>query len=164
LKIYLIAFGKLRAPGIRETVDYYVRNTKAFTPIEEVELKSVAVPDKSPATRLLIQEKEAGMLEAKLDSLLSSRGVFYLLDEKGKAAKTQGGASSLRSLEESSVPEVAFCIGSSLGFSAAIKKKAHGLFSLGPQTLSDEIARLVLAEQIYRSLSVLRGHPYHHEG
>jgi len=164
LKIYLIAFGKLRAPGIRETVDYYVRNTKAFTPIEEVELKSVAVPDKSPATRLLIQEKEAGMLEAKLDSLLSSRGVFYLLDEKGKAATTQEWASSLRALEESSVPEVAFCIGSSLGFSAAIKKKARGLFSLGPQTLSHEIARLVLAEQIYRSLSVLRGHPYHHEG
>ncbi len=145
-------------------MDYYVRNTKSFCPIEEIELKSVAVPDKSPATRLLIQEKEAALLTAKLDGLLSSRGVFYLLDERGKSGATQEWASSLRGLEENSVPEVAFCIGSSLGFSAEIKKKARGLFSLGPQTLSHEIARLVLAEQIYRSLSVLRGHPYHHEG
>lgn len=164
MKIYLLAFGKLKAPGIRETVDYYVRNTKAFCPIEEVELKSVAVPDKSPATRLLIQEKEEGLLTAKLASLLSSRGVFYLLDERGKAATTLEWAGALRACEENSVPEVAFCIGSSLGFSAGLKKKARGLFSLGPQTLSHEIARLVLVEQLYRSLSVLRGHPYHHEG
>ncbi|MBC7387253.1 MAG: 23S rRNA (pseudouridine(1915)-N(3))-methyltransferase RlmH, partial [Cryobacterium sp.] len=63
-----------------------------------------------------------------------------------------------------SIPEVAFCVGSSLGFSEALRGKARGLFSLGPQTLSHEIARLVLAEQLYRSFSVLRGHPYHHEG
>ncbi len=164
MKIYLVAFGKLKAPGIRETVDYYVRNTKVFCPIEEVELKALPVPDKSAATRLLIQEKEGAILTGKLSGILSSRGVFYLLDERGKASPTLDWAASLRSLEESSIPEVAFCIGSSLGFSASIKKKARGLFSLGPQTLSHEIARLVTAEQIFRSLSVLRGHPYHHEG
>jgi 23S rRNA (pseudouridine1915-N3)-methyltransferase len=164
LKIYLLAFGKLRAPGLREAVDYYVRNTKAFTPIEEIELKAVPVPDKSPATRALIQEKEAGMLEEKLGGLLSSRGVYFLLDEKGKASSTQEWAQALRGLEDSSIPEVAFCVGSSLGFSVEVRKKARGLFSLGPQTLSHEIARLVLAEQIYRAFSVLRGHPYHHEG
>lgn len=164
MKIYLLAFGKLRTPGIRESVDYYVRNTTAFCPIEEIELKAVAVPDKSPATRLLIQEKEEAILTQKLSGLLSSRGVFYLLDERGKALTTLDWAASLRLLEQNSIPEVAFCIGSSLGFSAALKGKARGLFSLGPQTLSHEIARLVLAEQLYRSLSVLRGHPYHHEG
>jgi 23S rRNA (pseudouridine1915-N3)-methyltransferase len=164
LKIYLVAFGKLKAPGLREAVDYYVRNTKAFCPIEEIELKAMPVPDKSPATRAIIQEKEAALLEEKLKGLLSSRGAYFLLDEKGKAAITLEWAQSLRRLEDDSIPEVAFCIGSSLGFSAEIRKKARGLFSLGPQTLSHEIARLVLAEQIYRAFSVLRGHPYHHEG
>lgn len=164
MKLYLVAFGKLKAPGIRETVDYYVRNTKAFSPIEEIELKALPVPDKSPATRALIQEKEASLLTDKLGSLLSSRGVFYLLDEKGKAASTQEWAKAFQTLEDGSVPEVAFCIGSSLGFSETLRKKARGLFSLGPQTLSHEIARLVLAEQLYRGFSVLRGHPYHHEG
>lgn len=164
MKLHLIAFGKLKAPGIRETVDYYVRNTTAFCPIEEIELKALPVPDKSPATRALIQKKEAVVLEEKLDSLLSSRGVFFLLDEKGKARATLDWAAEFRKLEESSIPEVAFCIGSSLGFSEELRKKARGLFSLGPQTLSHEVARLVLAEQVYRAWSVVRGHPYHHEG
>lgn len=164
MKVYLIAFGKLKAPGIRETVDYYVRNTRAFTPTEEIELKALPVPDKSPATRSLIQEKEAALLTEKLHSVLSSRGVFFLLDETGKPGTTQDWAKSLRTLEEGSIPEVAFCVGSSLGFSTDMRGKARGLFSFGPQTLSHEIARLVLAEQVYRSFSVLRGHPYHHEG
>ncbi len=164
MKIYLVAFGKLKAPGIRETVDYYVRNTKAFTPIEEIELKPIAVPDKSPATRATIQAKEQILLREKLAAILSPRGAFYLLDERGKPASTQGWAESLRKLEEGSVPEIAFCIGSSLGFTEELRKSARGLFSLGPQTLSHEIARLVTAEQIFRAFSVLRGHPYHHEG
>lgn len=164
MKLFLVAFGKLKAPGIRETVDYYVRNTGAFCPIEEIELKSLPVPDKSPATRALIQAKEAEILEDRLGKILSPRGVFFLLDEKGKSAITLEWANQLRGYEDNSIPEVAFCIGSSLGFSDALKKKARGLYSLGPQTLSHEIARLVTAEQIYRALSVVRGHPYHHEG
>lgn len=164
MKLYLVAFGKLKAPGIRETVDYYVRNAKAFCAIEEVELKALPVPDKSPATRALIQAKEAELLEERLGKLLSARGIFLLLDEKGKGAITLEWANQLRGYEDGSVPEVAFCVGSSLGFSDALKKKARGLFSLGPQTLSHEIARLVAAEQLYRALSVMRGHPYHHEG
>jgi 23S rRNA (pseudouridine1915-N3)-methyltransferase len=164
LKLYLVAFGKLKTPGIRETVDYYVRNAGAFTPCEEIELKALPVPDKSAATRALIQAKEAELLEERLAKTLSSRGVFFLLDEKGKPGVTLEWANQLRKLEESSIPEVAFCIGSSLGFSDALRKKARGLFSFGPQTLSHEIARLVAAEQLYRALSILRGHPYHHEG
>lgn len=164
MKLFLVAFGKLKAPGIRETVDYYVRNTGTFCPIEEIELKALPVPDKSPATRALIQSKEAEILEDRLGKLLSARGVFFLLDEKGKTAITLEWANQLRGYEDNSIPEVAFCIGSSLGFADALKKKARGLFSLGPQTLSHEIARLVTAEQIYRALSVVRGHPYHHEG
>jgi 23S rRNA (pseudouridine1915-N3)-methyltransferase len=164
MKIFLVAFGKLKAPGLREAVDYYVRNTGAFCPIEEIELKSLPVPDKSSATRALIQAKEAEILENKLARLLSARGAFFLLDEKGRASMTLEWANQLRGYEDQSIPEVAFCIGSSLGFSDSLKKKARGLFSLGPQTLSHEIARLVAAEQIYRALSVVRGHPYHHEG
>jgi 23S rRNA (pseudouridine1915-N3)-methyltransferase len=164
MKLFLVAFGKLKAPGIRETVDYYVRNTKAFCPIEEIELKALPVPEKSAATRALIQAKEAEVLEDRLSKILSARGAFFLLDEKGKAAVTLEWANQLRGFEDHSIPEVAFCIGSSLGFSDALKKRARGLFSLGPQTLSHEIARLVAAEQIYRAFSVVRGHPYHHEG
>lgn len=164
MKIYLVSFGKLKTPGLKDAVQYYVRNTKAFCPIEQIELKPVHVPDKSPATRKLVQEKEAKILLEKLDTLLFPRGVFFVLNEKGKASITLEWANQLRRLEESSVPEVAFVVGSSLGFSDIVKEKARGMLSFGPQTLSHELARLVLAEQLYRAFSILRGHPYHHEG
>lgn len=164
MKVHLIAFGKLRAPGIREATDYYLRNLGVWVQVTEHELKSVAVPDKSPTTRLQIQKKEEEILREKLSSVLSSRGQFFLLDERGKALSTLEWAERVKKWEDESVPEIALCIGSSLGFSAELKKEARGLFSLGPQTLSHEIARLVLSEQLYRMWSVTRGHPYHHEG
>ncbi len=164
MKLYLVAFGKLRTPGLREAVDYYVRNTGAFCSIQEIELKAVSVPDKSPSTRALVQAKESEILHSKLASILSSRGVYFALDERGSAKSTLGWAETFKKLESSSIPEIAFCIGSSLGFAESVRTQARELFSLGPQTLSHEITRLVIAEQLYRSFSVLRGHPYHHEG
>lgn len=164
MKIHLLVFGKLKAPGTRETTDYYLRNLGAWAQVQEHELKPIAVPDKSPATRKKIQEQEDSILREKLAKALSPRGRFFLLDETGKALPTKDWAARVKSWEDESVPEVALCIGSSLGFSEALKKSAHGLFSLGPQTLSHEIARVVLSEQLYRAFSVVRGHPYHNEG
>lgn len=164
MKIALLAFGKLKAPGLRDAVDYYLRNAGAWSPIEEIELKALTVPDKSAATRLKIQEKEAEHLREKLSKVLSSRGAYVLLDEKGKGLPTLEWASLLKDLENRSVSEVAFCVGSSLGFSPELRKKARAVLSLGPQTTSHEIARLLLAEQLYRALSVNHDHPYHNEG
>jgi 23S rRNA (pseudouridine1915-N3)-methyltransferase len=164
VKLYLVTFGKLRTPGLRECVDYYLRNLGAWVEVAEVELKSIAVPDKSPATRVLIQHKESDVFEAKVRSLLSARGKFFILDEIGKAESTQGWAERVRGWESGSIPEVAIGIGSSLGFSSELRKRAHGVFSLGPHTLSHELARAVVSEQLYRAWSVVRGHPYHNEG
>lgn len=164
MKITILAFGKLKAPGLREAVDYYVRNCGAWSNVEEIEIKALTVPDKSQTTRSKIQTKEAELLTEKLSKILSPRGVFILLDEKGKALPTLEWASLLKNFEDHSVPEVAFCIGSSLGFDPSLKKKARAVLSLGPQTTSHEIARLLLAEQIYRALSHNHDHPYHNEG
>jgi len=164
LKLFIIAFGKLKAPGLREATHYYLRNLSAWSEVEEIEIKPLTVPDKSPATRASIQEKEEKLLLEKLEKNLSSRGVFILLDEKGKSRPTQEWATLLRDLQDRSIPEIGFCIGSSLGFSESLRKKAHTILSLGPQTTSHEIARLVLSEQLYRAMSVLKGHPYHNEG
>jgi len=164
MKLHLVAFGKMKAPGLREATDYYLRNLGAWATVAEHELKPVPVPDKSPATRLQIQAKEATLLREKLAHLLSPRGKFFLLDETGKALPTREWAERARAWADDGVPEVAICVGSSLGFSAETKRSAHGLLSLGPQTLSHEIARLVIAEQLYRAFSVVHGHPYHNEG
>jgi 23S rRNA (pseudouridine1915-N3)-methyltransferase len=160
VKLQLIAFGKLKTPGLRDSADYYAKIFRPWAPLEEIELKPLEVPDKSAAIRRQIQEREAELLLKKLPE----RGVFYLLDEAGKAMDTQKWAGLVREWEGSSLSAVSLCVGSSLGFSDGLRRRARGLLSLGPQTMSHELARVVLMEQLYRAWSVTRGHPYHNEG
>ena len=164
MRLHLVAFGKMRTPGLGDACAYYLRNLQPWVSTEEHELKPIAVPDKSPATRSQIQEKEALILNEKLGQLLSSRGIYFLLDEGGKALPTSDWAKAIQDWEQAGIPEVAFCLGSSLGFSKSLRGKARGILSLGPQTLPHELARVVLAEQLYRAWSVTRGHPYHVQG
>jgi 23S rRNA (pseudouridine1915-N3)-methyltransferase len=164
VKLTLLAFGKLKTPGLQESADYYRKLIRTWVPIQEIELKPLPVPDKNPATRAKIQSKEAELLSDKLSGLLSGRGALYLLDEGGKARTTHQWADLVREWESSSIPEVALCIGSSLGFDESVRKRARGILSLGPQTLPHELARVVLLEQLYRAWSVTRGHPYHVQG
>lgn len=154
----------MKTPGVRESFDYYLRNLRPWASCEELELKSLEVPDKSPVSRKLIQEKEGALLLEKLKSSLDSRGILVLLDETGKSMKTRNWAEQLQAWEAESLREVTFCIGSSLGFSPEVRSRARKALSFGPQTLPHELARVILAEQIYRAYSVIKGHPYHNEG
>jgi 23S rRNA (pseudouridine1915-N3)-methyltransferase len=124
----------------------------------------VPVTDKSPAGRHLIQKKEAELLKGRLSKTLSPRGAYYILDEGGKILSTQMWAKQIKEWQTEGVTEIVFCVGSSMGFDESIKSGARGIFSLGAQTLSHDLARAVLLEQLYRAMSVVRGHPYHNEG
>ena len=92
MKLHLFAFGKLRTPGLREAADYYQKVIQPWVPLEEVELKPVPVPSKSASVRTQVQEKETLLLREKLANRLSSRGIYYLLDESGKAMNTRSWA------------------------------------------------------------------------
>lgn len=158
MRLKLVVFGKLKNPGMRDSADYYLRLIRPWVTVEEVELKPLAVPDKNEATRRQIQLKEAEILLKRLEGI-----PFYLLDETGKALSTLRWSALARDWEASS-PQIALCLGSSLGFSEEVRKRARGALSLGPQTLAHELARVVLLEQLYRAWSVVRGHPYHNQG
>jgi 23S rRNA (pseudouridine1915-N3)-methyltransferase len=158
MRLHLLSFGRLKTPGLRETADYYLRNASSWVDIEETELKPLPVPDKSPSTRVKIQTEEADQVLKRLAGVRA----IYLLDETGKVRRTLEWAEQVREWE--AIGSVGLVIGSSLGFAPELKKKARGLLGLGPQTLSHELARVVLLEQLYRAWSVTRGHPYHNEG
>jgi 23S rRNA (pseudouridine1915-N3)-methyltransferase len=164
MNLKVVAFGKLKTPGLREAFDHYKKMLRIWAPLEEVELKPIAVPDKSPATRKQIQEREGKLLLEKLQGCLESRGILVLLDETGKSLRTSEWAEKIKSWEDEGIREIAFSIGSSLGFSPEVRSQARASISLGPQTLSHELARTVLGEQLYRAWSVIKGHPYHNEG
>jgi 23S rRNA (pseudouridine1915-N3)-methyltransferase len=164
VRIKLFVFGKLKTPGLRDSADYYFRLLRPWASLDEIELKPCPVPDKSPATRTKIQKKETDLLLSQVETHGDLRAIF-LLDEGGQSRTTLQWADWIKNLEAlGQKSPLSFCIGSSLGFSPELRKLAKGTFSLGPQTLSHELARVVLTEQLYRALSVIQGHPYHNEG
>lgn len=165
MKLCVFAFGKLKTPGLRDTADHYKRLIRPWIVLDEIELKPLPVPEKSPALRTQIQEKEGKILLERIkNETRTGRTLIFLLDETGKEKTSQQWAQDLRALEFDGVTNLVFCIGSSLGFSQEIRQLSRGSLSLGLHTLPHELARVVLMEQLYRAYSILKGHPYHNEG
>lgn len=86
---------------------------------------------------------------------------LILLDSRGKEFSSEEFAAYLGGLRDSGTQAIVLGIGPADGWSAEARERASLLLSLGRMTLSHELARAVLAEQLYRALTILAGHPYH---
>jgi 23S rRNA (pseudouridine1915-N3)-methyltransferase len=87
--------------------------------------------------------------------------VVVLLDCAGQQMTSEGFASWLRARRDAAARHILFAIGPADGWTAASRQRAQLLLSLGPMTLAHSVARLVVAEQLYRACTILAGHPYH---
>lgn len=84
-----------------------------------------------------------------------------LLDSRGQQLSSEEFAARLGNLRDSGTQRLVLAIGPADGWSPAAREQASLLFSLGRITLPHQLARVVLAEQVYRGLTILAGHPYH---
>ncbi|HEV2644781.1 MAG TPA: 23S rRNA (pseudouridine(1915)-N(3))-methyltransferase RlmH [Acidobacteriaceae bacterium] len=107
---------------------------------------------------------EAGLLAALDKSARQSSRtapVLILLDSRGKQLSSESFAEHLGHLRDSGTQSLIVAIGPADGWSSAARARASLILSFGPITLPHELARAVLAEQIYRALTILANHPYH---
>jgi 23S rRNA (pseudouridine1915-N3)-methyltransferase len=84
-----------------------------------------------------------------------------LLDSRGEALSSEELAAWLGARRDSGQQRIVFAIGPASGWSERAPRQAQAILSLGRMTLPHELARLVLAEQLYRAFTILGGHPYH---
>ena len=101
---------------------------------------------------------------AFFDSLERHQGrapTLVLLDSRGKQMSSETFAAWLGRQRDEAVQRIVFAVGPAGGWSDNARSRAHLLFSLGSLTLAHALARLVLAEQLYRASTILTGHPYH---
>lgn len=162
MKIISLSFGKLKTPGLRSSADYYSSLIKKWSQFTEIELKSEVVETKSPEIRKGVQQREHEMILDKLNQLRKTTRILpILLDETGPAYPSTEWARKLETWYTDAGLSLVFIMGSSQGFLDSFKKENIKV-SLGPQTLSHELIRVVLYEQLYRALSITHGHPYHH--
>ncbi len=87
--------------------------------------------------------------------------VLVLLDSRGRSMTSEAFAAWLGARRDDGAQHIVFAIGPADGWSDAARQRANLLLSLGAMTLAHLLARLVLAEQIYRAVTILSGHPYH---
>ncbi len=140
MKIRLFLLGKTRRPEIRALLDDYLKRIGHHTDVEAVELRDAAAALK------------------KLDAERSA--CVVLLDAAGKLCCSEEFAAWLGKLRDSGERRLIFLCGGAEGFPASLRERAGMKLSLGPLTLSHELARVVLAEQLYRAFAILSGSPY----
>jgi 23S rRNA (pseudouridine1915-N3)-methyltransferase len=90
--------------------------------------------------------------------------VVLLFDGRGRQMSSEAFAEWLGARRDEGAQHIVFAIGPADGWSEQTRadaKRRNGLISLGPMTLAHQLARLVIAEQIYRACTILTGHPYH---
>jgi len=87
--------------------------------------------------------------------------VAVLLDSRGRQMTSEAFAEWLGARRDQGAQHIVFAVGPADGWSQAAKDRAQLLLSLGPMTMAHSLARLVIAEQLYRAFTILSGHPYH---
>jgi 23S rRNA (pseudouridine1915-N3)-methyltransferase len=90
-----------------------------------------------------------------------TRALAVLLDSRGKEMSSEAFAGWLGARREEDTQHIVFAIGPASGWSETARGRAQLLLSLGPMTQAHMLARLVVAEQLYRAFTILTGHPYH---
>ncbi len=159
MRLTIAAIGRLKDGGERVLVDRYVKRLSGarahgLGPLQELELAEAR--QGTPVER---QADEAGRLlkqGAEADILIA-------LDERGKALTSTEFARRLGAWRDDGRRHAAFLIGGPDGHGAEVLASAALRLSLGPMTLPHGLARAVLAEQLYRAVTILSGHPYHRE-
>jgi 23S rRNA (pseudouridine1915-N3)-methyltransferase len=151
VKIRIAAIGARPREGFDELARLYLDR---FAPL---------LPGKSGVDAPLFRSEDA-FWEAIDRERARTTPLIVLLDERGKAMTSEDFAQWLGRERDEGRQLIVFAIGPADGWSAASRKRAALLLSLGPMTMAHELARVVLAEQIYRALTILAGHPYHRAG
>ncbi len=158
MRLLIAAVGKLKQGPERELFAHYLGRAEAIgRKIGLTPLSVIEVAEAKSATAQARMEAEAKTLLAKLPSSHK----LICLDRGGDQLGSEEFAQTLAKFRDGGAQGIAFLIGGADGLGLTASYKADKVLSLGPLTLPHGLARIVLAEQIYRAETILMGHPYH---
>jgi len=151
MRLRLIWVGKTKNEHVRVLVEDYLKRLKRFVRCEVTELE----PSRAQGAREGIEDESRRILSA-----LRKDALTILLDVEGRQWSSTALAAEVERWQLASTKEVAFVIGGHQGVSAEVVKGAHLRWSLSQLTLTHEMARIVMVEQLYRAYTIIHGLPY----
>lgn len=141
MKLFVLAQGKLKERALRELTDEYKKRLERYATVEEIEVKDAA----------------------GLGRRLPSDACLVMLEVWGQSVSSTALAEQLEDWADRHKGQVCFVIGGAEGIPTELSRRAHVHLSLSALTLPHRLVRLVLFEQLYRSMTILRGEPYARE-
>ena len=148
VKILILSVGKEKDDGVYDAIKDYHTRLMRYVPVEWT-----YVPHGST------KEKEG----EKLLEALKKEDYVVLLDERGRDMKSEALAELIENRMVDSVRRMVFVIGGAYGVSPAIHARANYTWKLSSLVFPHMLVRLIVIEQLYRAMTILRGEQYHHE-
>lgn len=148
MKITVVSVGKGHSDDTSDLISYYQTKILRHLPIEWIFVPHDAT-----------KEKEG----TKIVGLLKKEDYVVLLDEKGKELKSEAFAELIENRMVDSVRRMVFIIGGAYGASKEVEERANYVWKLSALVFPHMLVRVILVEQLYRALSIIKGEKYHHE-
>ena len=154
MNLEIWSIGKANEPFIEEGIRYYFKKIKKEMPIQ-LELIQY---NKKITEKTAIKKYEEELVFKKLKDY----HYLILLDEKGKMLSSEDWAGHLQQCMNERTKTIVILIGGAYGVSENVQKRARQIWSLSKLVFPHQLVRLMVAEQLYRSCSILKNSPYHH--
>ena len=155
--VKLIYIGKTGKSFLIEGEKEYTKRLKRYIKFDSIEL-----PDIKNAKKMSFEEvknKEGSQILSKI----KDDDRVFLLDEKGKEFDSVGLSKFIQKQFNLGGQAIVFVIGGPYGFSDEVYQRATGKIALGRLTFSHQMIRMFFIEQLYRSMTIIKGEPYHHQ-
>ena len=161
MRITLVCVGRAKAAAEQVLCDTFLKRARdagrklGFSQIELVVVETSRAPS---VQARMVQEAE------RLNRRIPSSAHRIVLDERANSLGSAAFAGHLAALRDSGVRDLIFIVGGPDGLAPNFREDVEERLSLGPQTWPHLLVRAMLAEQIFRGLTILSGHPYHRGG
>lgn len=158
MRIGLFAVGRLKAGPEKDLAARYLDRFAKAGPAIGLELSRVVEVNESRASNADTRKRDEA---TQLEKALTDGSLLVLLDERGKALDSEGFASLLGTFRDSGKRDLMIAIGGADGLDPSLHARADAVLNLGKMTWPHQLVRILIAEQLYRAVTILSGHPYH---
>ncbi|MFN7102183.1 MAG: 23S rRNA (pseudouridine(1915)-N(3))-methyltransferase RlmH [Pseudorhizobium sp.] len=158
MRISLFAVGRLKAGPEKDLASRYLDRFAKAGPAIGLELVRVTEVPESKASNAETRKRDEA---AALEKALPEGALLLLLDERGKSLDSEAFADTLGRFRDSGKRDLMVAVGGADGLDPALYARADMVLNLGSMTWPHQLVRILIAEQLYRAVTILSGHPYH---
>ena len=157
MKVTLLLVGKTEEGFIKQGLEIYENRLKHYISFSSIIITDVKNAGKISPSDLKIKEGELILKH------FTASDFVVLLDDKGKQFSSVEFSNYIQKQMNSGIKNLCFVVGGAFGFSEQVYNRANMQLSLSKMTLTHQMVRIFFLEQLYRTMTILKGESYHHE-